>query len=58
MVPYNMNGPVLSVTPGIYWIIDSELSFGQYTLKNLFIATRYVVTPLLILYDLVWGRDP
>lgn len=34
MVQYNMGGPVLLVTAWIYWIFDSELSFGHYNLKT------------------------
>lgn len=51
---YNKNGFALSVTPWVYWVFDSELSFGHYTFKNLFTVARYVLTPVLILHDLVW----
>lgn len=54
---YNMDGLALSVSPWIYWVFDSELSFGHYTFKNLFTVARYVLIPVLILHDLVWGRD-
>lgn len=41
------DGPVLSVTPWIYWVFDSELNFGHYTFKSPFTVARYVLTPVL-----------
>ena len=55
MAPYKSNGPVLSATPWIYCVFDSEFIFGPYTFRNLLLFARFVMTPL---HDLVWNRDP